>query len=135
MLFRQIRRPSDSESISSQTSNATSRATTLPDSWSDTASLNRQRITRLNKLHIQPIQADHTSSPSSNGESVVTVINKKPDVQRTGNNQFNEGNTQNQRQQQQQPWINPYWGPDGKPGAEVTRSGTNKTNSTITTTQ
>ena len=132
MLFRQIRRPSDSESISSQTSNATSRATTLPDSWSDAASLNQQKINRLNKLHIQPIQDDHVSTPSSNSASVVTVVDRRADAQRGGNNQFNGGNTQNQ---QQQKWINPYWGPDWKPGAAVTRSGTNKTNSTITNTQ
>ncbi len=122
-MYKREPYPSESESMSTETSDVTSRATTLPDSWSETMLQNQQKLDRVN---IQLNKEDQSSTPSTTTPSDSTIISKKPDIQRTNNNQANQVNTQNQ--QQQQTWVNPYWGPNWKPGVTATQSGTSNIN-------
>ncbi len=122
-MYKREPYPSESESMSTETSDVTSRATTLPDSWSETMLQNQQKLDRVN---IQLNKEDQSSTPSTTTPSDSTIISKKPDIQRTNNNQANQVNTQNQ--QQQQTWVNPYWGPNWKPGVTAAQSGTSNIN-------
>jgi hypothetical protein len=114
-MYFQESRPSDSESLTTETSDVTSRATTLPDSSSDTVLRQQQGINRLN---IQPEEEDRSSTPVTTTASVSTVISKKSDIQKPNS-------TQNQ---QQKPWVNPYWDANRKPNTAGTQTGNNNTN-------
>jgi len=120
-MYRQARHHSDSESISSETSDATSRRTTPSESWSNTA-LQQQQINRLN---IQPNEDDRFSIPLTTIASDNTIISKKPNMQNTNDNKSNQ--VTNLNQQQQQTWVNPYWNSNGKADVAATQSGTNNT--------
>ncbi|CAF3624969.1 unnamed protein product [Rotaria socialis] len=128
MMYSLGRPHSDVESILSETSDVTSRATTLPDTWSDVksdATLEYQSsINGLDSLDIPPLsEDDHSSIPSSTAASVSTVVDQKMDKDRTNNNnESNETNIQNQ----QQTWSNPYWNSNGNSQASVTQLPTNK---------
>jgi hypothetical protein len=122
-MYEQGRRPSDSATASSETSNITSRATTISDSNGD---ITLQQP--MNPSNIQPKEDERSSISLTTLENVGTVADKKTDIQTTNNNQSDQINTQNQ---QQQPWVNPYWGSNWKPGATTARSGTNNNNNNI----
>ncbi|CAF4597564.1 unnamed protein product [Rotaria sp. Silwood1] len=128
MMHRQERSHLSSESASSETSSITSRATTLTGAFSDNksnTSLEYQPvISGLDRLKIYRVEDDHSSAFSSTAPSASTVINMKPNTNRIDNNQSNEMITQNQ----QKPWINPYWGSNWKPNTTATRSEANKIN-------
>lgn len=119
-MFQQGRRPSDSESETSETSDVTSRATTLPDSWSNAALSQQQQ--QLKSLDIQQIEDDRSLTPTPTA-SVNTVISNKAVGQKANNTPSNQVNTQ-----QQQPWVNPYWGANWKPNTSIVQSGTNNPN-------
>lgn len=99
MMSMQGRRPWDLESVSSQTSDVTSRATTIPDSPSETSIPTRERIERSNRIQ--------SSTPTTTSASVNTVISKNSSAQGINRNQ------------QQQPWVNPYWGSSATSGGNV----------------
>ncbi|CAF4993650.1 unnamed protein product, partial [Rotaria sp. Silwood1] len=128
MMHRQERSHLSSESASSEISSITSRATTLTGAFSDNksnTSLEYQPvISGLDRLKIYRVEDDHSSAFSSTAPSASTVINMKPNTNRIDNNQSNEMITQNQ----QKPWINPYWGSNWKPNTTATRSEANKIN-------
>jgi hypothetical protein len=125
-MFNQGRYPSDSESISSETSDVTSRKTTSSDSWSDTALQQEQQ--QIDRLNIQLNEEDRSSIPLTTIPSENTVNSKKPSMQNTNNNQSNQVTTLNeQQQQQQQIWVNPYWDSNGKADVAAAQPGTNKT--------
>jgi hypothetical protein len=109
-MLNKERHSSDSSSVSSNTTDNTSRATTPQTSWSATTL--QKKMNRLNQFKIQPIEADQSSIHSTTSEQVATVSIKSPDGM----------NTQNQQQQE---WVNPYWGPKSNSGTIVTQSETN----------
>ena len=119
-MFNQEHRSSDLESVSSETSDITSRATTIPGSWSATTL--QQKLNQLNQYNIHPLDDDDQSSVSTD-TTVHTVTNNNHDVQNTNIQQSNVGTTQNH---QQSTWVNPYWGPNPQSGTTVThQSNTN----------
>ncbi|CAF1990621.1 unnamed protein product [Rotaria magnacalcarata] len=128
MMHSLGRSHSDVDSISSETSDVTSRATTLPDTWSDVKSdatfEYQSSINGLDSLDISPLpEDDHSSILSSTAASVSTVVDQKMDKDRTdNNNESNESNIQNQ----QQTWSNPYWNSNGNSQTSVTQLPTNK---------
>ena len=119
------RRPSDLESMSSQTSDVTSRATTIPDSTSDST---LQHLLTEDNVNNQAEGENRTLTPATTTGSVDTVVSKKPDAQRSSNNQLNQATTGNQQQQQ---WVNPYWDSDGKSSSTGVQSKTNQSNNNI----
>jgi hypothetical protein len=128
MMYNRGRLPSDEESVSSETSDVTSRATTIPDSWSDIKSetdFQQQGTNQSNLLNIQSVDDGRFSTTSgTTNASIETVVNNNPEILRPNNNQFPAVSPQNSNQQQR--WINPYWGADQKPTITVTPSGNNK---------
>lgn len=103
MMSMQGRRPWDLESVSSQTSDATSRATTIPDSPSQTSIPTQQRS------NAPSIDGNRSTTTSA---SVNTVISRNSGAQGIKRNQ-----------QQQQPWVNPYWGSNATTGGNATSRG------------
>jgi negative regulator of sigma E activity len=118
-MYSQGHRPSDLESMSSQTTDVTSRATTVSDSASD-ATLTMQQEKGPINIQRKEEEWDRSLTPTTNTASVNTVISKNSNGQRAYNNQTNAGN------QQQQSWVNPYWGSNAKSNAAGLQSGTNK---------
>jgi len=123
-MFNQGRYPSNSESISSETSDVTSRKTTSSDSWSDTALQQQEQQQQIDRLNIQLNEEDRSSIPLTTIPSENTVDSKKPSMQNTNNNQSNQVTTLNE---QQQIWVNPYWDSNGKANVAAAQPGTNKT--------
>ena len=112
-MFNPDRRSSDIDSVSSATSDATSRATTIPNSWSATTL--QDKLKQLGQYNIRPIDDDdddHSSNSSDTPEGAMSVNSKSNDMHRNNIIQPNNMNTQNQ----QQPWVNPYWGPTSSSG-------------------
>ncbi|CAF2750482.1 unnamed protein product [Rotaria sp. Silwood2] len=128
MMYNQGRSHLNSDSMSSETSNATSRGTTFTGSFSDIKSNTTpeyQPITSgLDQLNIHSIEDDHSSAFSSTAPSVSTVINMKLDMNTIKDNRSNEMIAH----KQQKPWVNPYWGPNWKPNTTATQSEANTIN-------
>ncbi|CAF0972534.1 unnamed protein product [Adineta ricciae] len=120
-MFNPDRRPSDIDSVSSATSNATSRATTIPNSWSATTL--QDKLKQLSQYNIRPVDDDddHSSNSSDTPEGAMSVNSKNNDMQRNNIIQPNNMNAQNQ----QQPWVNPYWGPTSNSGTTTYPSDVN----------
>ncbi|CAF1186408.1 unnamed protein product [Adineta steineri] len=126
-MYNQEYDPSDIESLSSGTSNTsvmTSRATTIPNSWSATTL--QQKLQQLAQFNIHPLDDDQSSDSTDATVQFITSMNKSLDTTRSNSNQLNGVSTQNQ--QQQQPWVNPYWGPKLSASATVNQPETNPTN-------
>ncbi|CAF4114899.1 unnamed protein product [Rotaria sordida] len=121
-MYSQGRNHSNSRATSRETSNASSRRTTLSDSWEDIMSNtipgSQRTINDSNQFNIHSREDGRSSVLSSTIQSVDTVISKKRDIDRTSNNRSHENLTQNQRK----PWINPYWGPNWNPNTAGTQS-------------
>ena len=99
-------RPWDSESVSSQTSDATSRATTVYSS--SEASVSTQG--KADRSNIPLNESNRSSSPTTTTASVNTVISRNSGAQGINRNQ--------------QPWVNPYWGPSSKSNTTGTNANT-----------
>ncbi|UJR14007.1 hypothetical protein I4U23_001007 [Adineta vaga] len=126
MMYNYDRRPSDLDSASSSvTSDVTSRATTIQNSWSATTL--QEKLRQLSQYNIRPIDDDQSSVSTDMTAQETTVIQMNNDAQRNHSNSSNDNNTVNQQQQQQQPWINPYWGVNSNSETTTTQSETNHT--------
>ena len=127
-MYDQAYHPSDLESVSSKTSDATSRATTIPNSWSATTL--QEKLNQLNQYNIHPIDDDQSSTSTETTARYVTMMNNNISTQRNNVNPTSAGTTQNQPQPA---WVNPYWGPSTHTGTTATQSATNPINNNANT--
>lgn len=133
-MFQQGRRPSDSESLTSEASEITSRATTLTEPWSTTPLQQQQQQQQrvFNSLHIQSTEVTQSQTSLNTTISANTVISNRTTGQIPINDPSNQFNTQikqpQQQQQQQQAWVNQYWDSDPKPNLPTSQIPQNNTN-------